>query len=141
MNLKTLLALTSVVEVEHHGETLRFEYTPNKLDGNLLVRLFKAEAAPDASGDHLPIVAALAELLVSWDLTDDDAPTEPSEAMLMRLPLTLLVAIKTAMIEHLNGARPTAPPLPVEIPLQASGVEPPAKLPRSSAPRAARAAS
>ena len=87
------------------GETLLVTYLPSKLTPTSEDRL--SERLKDQRGGAA-LAGLLAEMLASWDLTDDDGKVLPTnEKTLATLPTTFLSTVATAITEDLrpNQAR------------------------------------
>lgn len=111
--LSAVIADQATVEVELGGEPVIVTYRPRRMTPELQERIAAAEGA---AGIRTALYGPIAELLVSWDLTQDDGtPIDPSDEEALRtVPSQVLLAV-------LRGVLQDARPNPSKAPASANG--------------------
>jgi len=95
-----LSANTATVAVEIDGETLNVVYRPSGLTPETEDRL--QEMVKEQRGGA-SLIVLLREILVSWDLLDDnDQPLPVDERTLRGLPITLLSRVAEAISDDMR---------------------------------------
>lgn len=107
LDIRSLSARSREISVEYAGEIIRVTYAPAKVTP-AWERGFQ-EALKDEWRTRA-LVDALAEILVGWDLTEEGAPLPVTRESLARLPLDLLGAIFSAIMEDLRPNPTSAGP-------------------------------
>ena len=96
MRLEDVINSTRQVEVTYQGQSLNVQWDAAKLTPVLLDRM------AGESVSAMDMVAALVELLVSWDLMDGDEPYPITTESLQVLPAEFLSAILKGITDSLT---------------------------------------
>ena len=107
-------AILRSIRVDYFGEVITVTYKPDGMtpakEAELARLRLEAEEHRNGDGEDTQAILAgnaeqlaerLAELLVSWDITDDGEPLPPTKENLMTFPNALLGHIVTAIGEDL----------------------------------------
>lgn len=101
--LKSLFGKTRTVAVTYAGENITVEYIPSRITpawerefNELLQDSWKSRA----------IVETLSGVIISWDLTENGKPFEPTVENISKLPVDFLLEVFTAIMEQSRPNRP-----------------------------------
>ncbi len=90
--LSELMKEEREITFEHGGESMTIVYKPAKITANWQRKMRSISEQPAYAGEAA--AAALADVLVRWDLLeDDDTPVEISANRLRRIPMSVLGVI------------------------------------------------
>jgi hypothetical protein len=96
--LADLLAESQTVEVA----SVRIEFNPQRLTAGRVEELSQLDEST-ATVAHVRHV--LADIIVSWDLEDEDGPVPPTAETLAHVPFAFLDMLATALLTHLRPSR------------------------------------
>jgi len=106
LDLASLLAREATLEVAYAGEVLRVQYRPAEVTG----RTQRALAQAGRDGEIDPLLAELARILVTWDLTADGAPVPTTADALAALGLGLTMAVLQGVLKEVGNPTWAASP-------------------------------
>jgi hypothetical protein len=94
-DLTELLTETEEAAIEVHGATVNIVFDPNYFTPALEEAIAKAKETKTAR----VLATIVSDMIVSWDLTKDGKPYEPTEDNCMRLPLLMLADLVNGIAE------------------------------------------
>lgn len=106
--LSAVIANEATVSVELGGDAVTVSYRPRLMTPEFQERIARAEGV---EGIRTALYGPTAELMIAWDLTEDDGtPIPPNDTeALRRVPSPILLAVLKGILEDArpNASRPS----------------------------------